>query len=215
MENITYDYIWDQIISKSIKSIESSLTKQEKDKYNFKKRNLRILKNNIRRDYEGIKENLKASYHKNDEDLSNEDQKESKIDNHKIGACICKSLIENKVFCFDIKEKMPVKIYVSNYELAYMVSLAFVYTTLISKYLIAGQDILAEDLLKQKKLLVPTTTVGHDKYNDGRIHTMALNDIYKKEFDILTYSDMLFWIEHYNRQNLEKTLNPMFFSEEK
>ena len=30
-----------------------------------------------------------------------------------------------------------------------------------------------------------------------------------KTFDVLTYSDMMFWIEYYNRQLLENALIPM------
>ncbi len=51
------------------------------------------------------------------------------------------------------------------------------------------------------------TTIGHDTYKIGRIKAMALNDINNIPFDLLGYSDMLFWIEHFNRQIIENTIN--------
>ncbi len=33
---------------------------------------------------------------------------------------------------------------------------------------------------------------------------MALNDMYAIDFDILTYADMLYWIEKYNKEELQK-----------
>ena len=52
--------------------------------------------------------------------------------------------------------------------------------------------------------MFPETNPGHDSYVLGRIKTLALNDIYGNDFDVLTYADMLFWIEKYNRKLLEK-----------
>ena len=47
-----------------------------------------------------------------------------------------------------------------------------------------------------------------DEYNAGRQKTLMLNDVFENEFDILICSDMLFWIELYNRQLLEGVLQP-------
>ena len=58
---------------------------------------------------------------------------------------------------------------------------------------------------------MPSTNKGHDEYNAGRQKTLMLNDVFENEFDILTYSDMLFWIELYNRQLLEGVLQPKVF----
>ena len=83
------------------------------------------------------------------------------------------------------------------------------YTTLLAQYRRIGMLEYADRLAEQGMLLVPQTSPGHDEYHDGRIHTLALNDIYGNTFDLLTYSDMMFWIEYYNRQKLEGTIQPM------
>ena len=91
----------------------------------------------------------------------------------------------------------------SNYELAYIVSLRIIYIYLIAYYIKIDQKQFADKLISQKNLKVPQTTITHDGYNEGRIKTLALNDFYGIEFDILTYSDMMYWIEYYNRQLIE------------
>ena len=206
MKNITYNYIWDEIILKTIKNIEDSFDEETKRKYNFSVRNTFLLKNKVYSDYDSIKNRLKANYY---DATKNGDACQSRIDNHKIAACICYSLIENKIFKFDIDGDMPTEMFVSNYRVAYMASLSFIYTVLISRYIRNGREDYADKLLKQKKLILPETSIGHDEYNLGRIHTLALNDLYGNTFDVLTYSDMMFWIEYYNRQLLENALIPM------
>ena len=78
---------------------------------------------------------------------------------------------------------------------------------MVSYLTLVKQDIV-DQLLATKQLRVPLTNVGHDEYNVGRQKTLMLNDVFENEFDILTYSDMLFWIELYNRQLLEGVVQP-------
>lgn len=82
---------------------------------------------------------------------------------------------------------MPQNIFVSNYEVAYAASLGFVYVTLLAQYRRKGEFTYAGQLEAQGKLLVPETSPGHDEYHDGRIHTLALNDIYGNTFDLWKY----------------------------
>lgn len=211
MKESTFSYIWDEVVEKAIENVEESLDGAERDKYNFKKNNLNVIKKHVSRDYNDIKSFLKKYYYDTSKSAKNP---RNRIDNHKIAACICYSLIQNKVFSFDVMDGMPESMFVANYEVAYTVSLGFIYTTLLAQYRRLGKFEYADKLAKQGKLLVPVTSLGHDEYHDGRIHTLALNDIYGNAFDLLTYSDMMFWIEYYNRQKLEETLEPMNLWEE-
>jgi hypothetical protein len=203
MKDTTFNYIWDEIILKNIIELESAFDADEKRKYGFHIRDLKLLKRNICVGYNVVKNDLKKNYY----DMSSEI--DSRIDNHKIATCLCYSLIQNKVFDFIVDKDMPKRMFSINYELAYTVSLGFIYATLIAQYKRNNQYDLAEKLIKQGKLYVPETSAEHDEYHVGRIHTLALNDIYGNSFDVLTYSDMMFWIEYYNRQLLENTLTPM------
>lgn len=206
MKDETFKYIWNEIILKSISSLEKCFTKEEKEKYKFSTRDLRKIEKKINADYDSIKKHLKINYY--DATKSNQDSK-NRIDNHKIAACICYSMLRNKVFSFEVRDDMPKRMFAINYELAYTVSLGIIFTTLVAQYKNVGRNDLAEKLLQQRMLLVPQTSSGHDEYHEGRIHTLALNDIYGNIFDVLTYSDMMFWIEYYNRQKIEQTLIPI------
>lgn len=210
MKDFTFNYIWKEVIVKAIDDVEDGI-KQSVDgtvieKCHFKKRKLSYLKREVNRSYEEIRDFLKENYYDTSKKMKDP---QNRIDNHKMAACICYSLIQNKVFSFDVLNDMPQKIFVSNYEVAYTVSLGFVYTTLLAQYRRKNKFKYADKLEEQGKLLVPRTSPGHDEYHDGRIHTLALNDLYGNTFDLLTYSDMMFWIEYYNRQKLEGVLEPM------
>lgn len=211
MKDETFKYIWNEVILKTIVSIENSFAKEDKAKYGFSVRNLKSVEKDVYYDYDSIKSQLKKDYY--DASKSRRNPK-NRIDNHKIAACICYSLLQNKVFIFEVQDGMPQKMFTINYELAYTVSLGFIFATLIAQYKNIGREDLANKLLNQQSLFVPTTSAGHDEYHDGRIHTLALNDIYGNTFDVLTYSDMMFWIEYYNRQMIEQTLTPISLNKE-
>lgn len=211
MKDETFKYIWNEIILKTIVSLENQFTEEDKQQYKFSVRNLKSLEKSVFSDYNSIKLQLKSDYY---DASKNERNSKNRIDNHKIAACICYSLLQNKVFIFEVHDGMPQNMFTINYELAYTVSLGFIFTTLIAQYKNVGRKDLAYKLLTQKTLAVPTTSVGHDEYHDGRIRTLALNDVYGNTFDILTYADMMFWIEYYNRQMIEQTLIPISLNKE-
>ena len=127
----------------------------------------------------------------------------SRIDQHKIAACFCKALIQKKVFSFIVNDNISSKMLLSNYELAYTVSLRIIYIYLIDYYILQNSIDCLNKLIKQECLLVPETTESHDAYHEGRMKTLALNDYYGIPFDLLTYADMMYWIEYYNRQIIE------------
>lgn len=211
MKDETYKYIWNEIILKTIASLENLFTEEDKAQYGFSIRNLKSLEKNIFSDYNSIKRQLKRDYY----DASKSDRNpKNRIDNHKIAACICYSLLQNKVFIFEVHDGMPKNMFTINYELAYTVSLGFIFTTLVAQYKNIGREDLANKLLEQQSLVVPITSAGHDEYHDGRIRTLALNDVYGNTFDVLMYSDMMFWIEYYNRQTIEQTLVPISLNKE-
>lgn len=205
MKDDTFEYIWKETILTNIHDIARKFNAEDKEKYNFYIKSESNIKHEVYKTYENTRKHLKSNYYNTDK---SKDKSKNRIDNHKIAACICYSLIKNKVYGFDIKNDINKEIFLSNYEVAYTASLGFIYTNLLLRYRVLGRKDLELKLSCQKKLLVPKTSAGHDEYHTGRIQTLALNDIYGNTFDILTYSDMMFWIEYYNRQKLEESLNP-------
>ena len=201
MKNETFEYIWDHIIKYQIDSIYAQFDESVRNSYSLQIRPLDRLKRDVFDDYKSIRGELKKYYY------NNSDTKESnnKIDRHKIAACMAYSLIRNKAFSFTVNTDMPNELFVVNYKLAYTVSLGIVYALLIAQYALDGNTEYANKLSKAGTLRVPATSKGHNEYNQGRIYTLALNDLYGNTFDVLTYSDMMFWIEHYNRQLIENS----------
>ncbi len=211
MKATTFEWLWEQVTD-SIKNIENSLSKivmsdgkSAVDSYRFVRTYGDRTKEIIKREYDKIRTKLKSQCYDTDHDENGE---ENRIDQHKIAACFCQTLLHKKVFSFEISQDTPVPMLLSNYELAYTVSLRIVYFYLIESYLNDGNEAIAYKLVEQKTLMVPRTSSSHDEYNIGRIKTLALNDSYGLELDLLTYADMMYWIEFYNRLLLEGRISP-------
>lgn len=202
IKNITYEYIWKNIIQKSIFKIWNEISDEDKVEFRVTKKEDLLVKEDVFKEYTQIKERLKKLYHFDDGDP------ERRIDIHKIASCFAQVLIEYKVFAFEYKEDLKDEIFFMNAKLAYDVSISFIYLNLVYTYLKKENSEIVRKLLSQKKLMFPETTQGHDEYNVGRYKTIALNDVFGNEFDILTYSDMMYWIEFYNRQILESNITP-------
>ena len=132
------------------------------------------------------------------------------IDVHKIGACFTKAIIDSSLMSFKKSESLPWFIKCSNYALAFQVSI-----NIMSFFLQANYDRSSKDyynrFVNKKMIDYPCVTKGHDTYSVGRIKALALSDINGDGFNYLGYADMLYWIEHYNRQIVEETVNVRSF----
>lgn len=196
MKESTYNYIWINGIKPIIESIAEQIKKDVNDK------DLDKFKEEIKLSYEQKRDRLKELYH------YNMTRQGGLIDCHKVAACFAAVLYEHKFFSYEVKRGLTDEEFLANARLAYHTSLSIIYINLIYYYQKRGKEHLAHKLLEQGMLQTPPTNPGHDEYNLGREKTLALNDVFGNEFDILTYSDMMFWIEYYNRQVLEGTVTP-------
>lgn len=132
---------------------------------------------------------------------------ENRIDTHKICACIADALLRVHIFEFLSNEDvLPKEICYVNYKLVFVASLHVLYLLMLSDYMKDDNE-KYEQLKKKAGLELPETNPGHDSYAMGRIKTLALNDIYGNDFDRLSYADMMFWIENYNRAIIDCMLN--------
>lgn len=204
LKDITYEYIWRNIIEPNIIEIRDK-AKNSSVSCDLKMEELSKVKNKIFDSYEKKRDRLKLLYHFDD---GTEDRR---IDCHKIAACFAAVIFEDKVFSYKISREVTDDIYLANARLAYCVSLGIIFTNLLFQYKYNQKDDIVSELLKKQRLEVPPTNPGHDPYNLGREKSLALNNMFDNEFDILTYSDMMFWIEYYNRQILENTISPKPF----
>ncbi|MDE5824769.1 MAG: hypothetical protein K2H91_08845 [Lachnospiraceae bacterium] len=199
MKEETYDYIWNEIIKDNIDELYDQLSNDEKMQLNVKP--LNKIKKQVYDKYMLENGRIKELYHFGTAE-------EKIIDIHKIAACFTKVFIEEKVFQYSLKNKVSDNVLLLNARLAYNIGLGLIRMNLIVSYLTLKKQDIVDRLLATKQLSVPLTNIGHDEYNAGRQKTLMLNDVFENEFDILTYSDMLFWIELYNRQLLEEVIKP-------
>jgi len=210
MKEQTFEWLWKQMeadIYDLMGQITTACGEDKKRKFSFRMTYGDETKHVIKDEYLEIKKELKKRCYSATED----DEEAHLIDQHKIAACFCKAFIRKKVFSFDLNENTPSEMILSNYTLAYTVSLRIIFLYLLDYYRDPKTN-LSNDLKKKciaklqasKTLIVPNTTPTHDKYNMGRIKTLALNDYYGLSVDLLTYADMMFWIEYYNKIILEE-----------
>ena len=196
----TFKWIWAQI-QKTIDEIKERFDSSGmSDSFHFQLIHGEKTEDVIKNRYIEIRDNLKRMCYPETE------FGDALLDQHKLAACFCKAIIDKKVFTFDVSEQTPEDMIRSNYELAYISGLRIVQIYMIDYY----KEIYGETseyvnwLKKENGLYGPNTS--HDLYHLGRIKTLALNDYYGIDFDILTYADMMFWIEHYNRQKIENKI---------
>lgn len=202
MTSKSFNWIWQQI-EETIGDVDRQFSPEVKAQQNFQWVYGGETKKIIEKEYLILRNDLKLRCYAGTRDAQGN---ENLIDQHKIAACMCKAFIQKKIFTFTINDNISQEMLLSNYEVAYAVSLRIIFLYLIEYYLTHSHTEYAQVLIDMKKLMVPETTVTHDAYNMGRIKTLALNDYYGFDFDILTYSDMMYWIEHYNRQLIENTI---------
>lgn len=199
----TYSFLWDRAIEPQIVNIAQSLRKiySAEQCYDFQIRELNEYKEVLYTNYVEIKNSLKERFFYMG---LNQGTDENLIDIHKISACFCKSVIENKVFRFILTDDIPVQVLLCNYCAAFSISLGVMYLNLLAEYKRDEKIVEYNKLKGQKQFYFPPTNSGHDSYPYGRIKALALNDIYGIDFDLLAYADMMYWIEDYNKRMLKE-----------
>lgn len=188
MLDTTFDKIWDGIIIPMTNLLLERI-KSADDNAQIDVCNLPQDKAAVKEIYENTKKELKQLYHYNSND------EEKKIDIHKVAACFASVLMEYKIFRYEINEGISDEVFLSNARLAFSVSLAIIKDNLLYKYR-CDKD--KTSWLATHKLYMPQTTEGHDTFSLGRAKTLMLNSIFLNTFDILSYSDMLYWVELFN-----------------
>lgn len=201
MDKTTYSFFWEKAIKPQIDNIAQFLEEScaAGQFYNFEVRELGE-----------YKEVLHTSFTKNKNELeekffymgNNQEADENRIDIHKTSACFCKSVMQNKIFRFKLRDRIPDQIFLCNYCAAFSISLGIMYLNLLAEYKRSNQIAQYNKLKDRKQFCFPPTNPGHDSYTYGRVKALALNDIYGIDFNLLAYADMMYWIEEYNKKML-------------
>lgn len=195
MFNSNFDFIWKEIILKSALSIYNEIPEEDRKKYDLFLREEKKLKKSISKHYETEKYKLKKHYYSG-----------GRIDEHKIAACLCSSIIKNKMISYRLSTDLPESIFFINYKIAYFSSLGIIYLYLLNYYL-NKNDSIYRMLKDRENLASPCTTEGHDPYDMCIIKMLTMNDIYGNGFDVLAYSNIMFSLEEFNKVFMENNYN--------
>lgn len=194
----TFEYLWEQGIVKAANEVFDEIPEEERIRFKVKINNTPDFYYKVYSEYNRIRKKIRDNFF----NTGNEDEK--KIDGHKICACITGALLKTRMISFEKKEvKFSPSVVFSNYAVAFLASIYVMFLFMLSDYEKAGDTEHYEILKQQAMFYFPDTNDGHDPYVQGRIKTLALNDFHGIDFDVLTYADMLFWIEKYNKYQLE------------
>ena len=202
MTSDDFEYIWEHVIIKTANDVIRDInTTQSSD----------LLQLSVDED---VKERVYNAYQKHRYEIKARyfdvgDERTNLMDVHKICSCIAGALIQEKIVRINPlnAEEIPVLAGLSNYAIAFLSSVHFLYISLLSNYLKTNDQDAYNLLDKQATILFPQTNEGHDEYVMGRIKALALNDAYNNKLDVLAFADMMFWIELYNRKHIEEMKN--------
>lgn len=201
----TFEYIWKQGIVKSAQDVFDGISPALREKYSVSIDASDAMCKKLYYEYEKVRHLVRKKYFDTGKD------EENRIDGHKICACITGALLNVRIINYRIfNEEMPVKIVYANYEVAFLAAIYVMYLFLLSDFEHDGKTDCYNELKNQSTFIFPKTNPGHDSYVQGRIKTLALNDLCGNDFDILTFADMLFWIERYNKELIYKKLQIVY-----
>lgn len=206
--NGSFDFFWEHIIESVVERAHSEMDSAFIKECSVEKKDTEKYKESLMSIYKEKREWLKEVY------MPHEDT--PKLDFHKIGAVLCRSIIKNKPFAFDIeKAESYVKnkfegstsdntkwfvnnLYV-NYKVAFYVSVGTIFLQ-IEKDLAKDDQYEKLNKFNQRGILYfYKGTEKHENFENSTVLALMKNDILTRKFDYLTYAIMLYQLEEYNR----------------
>lgn len=128
---------------------------------------------------------------------------ETRIDCHKITACIVFALTKVHLIVYDRSPAVSRKLLNAKYVIAVSSAVNILYTFAVWRARSLGDTQLLNDI-KSHAFVTPKTNVGHDGYLLGLAKSLILNDYYwekkysywdKSYLDVCAYSNIFFWLE--------------------
>jgi len=193
MRDDVFGYIWGFNIQMLLNKLLDRISDDTKARYDVKVLNQ---KNKIKNSYQLYNQFLKKKYH-----ISNGDDR---LDQHKIAACLCASIIDNKLIRFSVDNSIQTgdELALINYKLAFAASVSIVFDFLLDSYKNENDFAAFNKLKDNQEIFFPKTNKGHYSYPLCMIYGLALNDIYGVTFDLITYANVMYLLEQYNKKHL-------------
>lgn len=214
-----FSYIWDTWIEPLIETIMAQADGDFINTANLQRRSREELHDISEKFFLQKRHELKCEYYG-----SNYKQNGTGglMDFHKLSSVLCRTLIEYKVFKFDIdcgikmagtKKSTDIDWFVKNtlinYRLAFYASVVFLYQSMLFLYSDSDKG-LFDKLTKKKKLdlystlnKIPENKV-HASFENSVVLGLSKRDISGHSFDLLLYATMMYQLEEYNKLLLLK-----------
>lgn len=219
MEQLTnFQFVWKEWITPLISDLEEQLDPNFKSFCNVRVRDLDKICIKAESYYQRKREEMKVLFYGNYQ--KGDSVTEHRMDFHKIGAIICRTLIEYKVFDFDIdrcKEYIGnidsydtdwvVKNALINFRLAFYGSIVFLYHAMQFEYY-NDDRILYDKLNKKEKLDLyeikrpDTSKKVKESFENCIVLDLAKRDIGNRSFDFFMYAVVLYQLEEHNKSLL-------------
>lgn len=215
-ETTNFQYIWIQWIEPLVDDLYAQMDNEFKQYCNVHIRDLSKIRINAEKYYQKkrleVKQEFYGDYHKEDSELDH------RMDFHKIGAILCKTLIEYKIYDFDVnccnryveQKNDPydtdwmVKNVLINFRLAFYSSVVFLFQAMRFEYYKSDArlyKILSEkgklDLYKESNTNIRPVK---ESFENCMILDLAKRDIKNRSFDYLMYAIVLYQLEEHNKR---------------
>lgn len=223
LEQSNFSFIWDNWIEPLIDDIQSQADPDFIMRTSLHRQSREELLAVSEKYFKQKRHELKCEYYgKNYKDNSST---ERLMDFHKLSSILCRTLIEYKVFDFDIdcaaeiansRETTDINWFVRNplinYRLAFFTSVVFLYQSMIFLYSKSNKK-LFDKLTQRKKLDLYSQPYKYSESNvnesfNGKVHEsfensvvlgLSKRDIKGHSFDLLLYATIMYQLEEYNK----------------
>lgn len=220
-----FQFIWEEWLVPLIDDLYDQTDENFRKFCHLEKRNLEQIEKAAEKYYQKKRQEVKKAFYG---DYKKGDSiNEHRMDFHKIGAILCRTFIEYKVFNFDTMKckdyidanissydtDWVVKNALINFRFAFYSSIVFLYQAMIFEYSTEYPEIY-DDLCDAEKLHLyhPKEIVDaqnnkkqvNESFENCVVLDLAKRNINNKSFDYFMYSIILYQLEEYNRGLLSK-----------
>lgn len=208
-----FSFIWKEWIVPAIDKIAKQMDPAFQKATNFSIRDLSEIEKSASKYYIEKREATKKEYYGDDPSVV---AKKHLMDFHKLSAILCRTLIEHKVYYYDVQkcneyieaQKIDSKNtdwlvhnVLVNFRLAFYASVVFLYQSMLFRLKKDNSD-LYPLLETQKKLNLYTNGERgntHESFENSLVLDLAKRDINNRSFDCFLYSAIMFQLEEYNK----------------
>ncbi len=220
-EPTNFEYIWREWITPLISDLQNQMDTNFVKQCDVKIRDISKIETVAEKYYQKKRREAKNTFYGEYKKENSDD--EHWMDFHKLAAVLCRTLIEYKVFDFDVDKcqqyindnnidkyntNWVVKNALVNFRLAFYTSVVFLYQSMLFQYSSENPELFEKlkqqgklDLYDtQKKDYIPNTV--QESFENCLVLDLAKRDIGNRSFDYFMYAIIMYQLEEHNKHLL-------------